>query len=57
MKMLRKPFRGYWTKNGDIPSTWQQHSALCINRREITHTCLEMVARAGNPYSLLAIFV
>ncbi len=31
-------------------------SAVCANRREIAHTCLEAVAGADNPYSLIVIF-
>jgi hypothetical protein len=28
--------------------------AICLNRREIAHTCLEAVAGADNPFSLIA---
>jgi hypothetical protein len=34
----------------------QVGSAICAYREEIAHTCLEAVAGADNPYSLLAIF-
>jgi hypothetical protein len=31
-------------------------SAFCVNRRETAHTCLEAIAGADNPYSLITIF-
>jgi hypothetical protein len=31
-------------------------SVFCVNRREITHTILEAVAEADNPYRLIVIF-
>jgi hypothetical protein len=34
----------------------QVRSAICMNRREIAHTRLEAVARADDPYSLIAVF-
>ncbi len=34
----------------------QVRSTICVNRREITHTLLEAVARADNSYKLIAIF-
>jgi hypothetical protein len=34
----------------------QVRGAICVNRREITHTRLEAIAGADNPYSLITIF-
>jgi hypothetical protein len=34
----------------------QVSGAICVNRREITHTRLEAIAGADNPYSLITIF-
>jgi hypothetical protein len=34
----------------------QVRGAICVNRREITHTQLEAIAGADNPYSLITIF-
>ncbi len=34
----------------------QVRGAICVNRREITHTRLEVIAGADNPYSLITIF-
>jgi hypothetical protein len=34
----------------------QVRSAVCVNRREIAHTRLEVVTGADNPYSLITIF-
>jgi hypothetical protein len=34
----------------------QIRGAICVNRREIAHTRLEVIAGADNPYSLIAIF-
>ncbi len=34
----------------------QVRGAICVNRREISHTRLEAIAGADNPYSLITIF-
>jgi hypothetical protein len=34
----------------------QVRSAICVNRREIAHTRLEVIAGTDNPYSLITIF-
>ncbi len=34
----------------------QVRGAICVNRREIAHTCLEAIAGAENPYSHITIF-
>jgi hypothetical protein len=34
----------------------QVRGAICVNRREIAHTRLEVIAGADNPYSLITIF-
>jgi hypothetical protein len=34
----------------------QVKGAICVNRREIAHTRLEVIAGADNPYSLITIF-
>jgi hypothetical protein len=34
----------------------QVRGAICVSRREITHTRLEAIAGADNPYSLITIF-